>query len=316
MRTFQRIALYGALLALALAGAACGANRESALTQDDAALMKGQAQGDFARVTAEGDALWEKRGDRASLEQALVKWEEATTIATPDLDEDARRKALAEVYTKLTHGYYFLADAHIRFSEGKDAEAVEEEMKAVFNKGITAAEKGLGVYSKEFAQQVRREAAWPDAIKGLDKGATPMLYWYSSNMGKWALLEGFTEILSRKDDIKATMDLVEAQNGEYFYAAPFRYFGVYYTRLPFPGGDPPKSKEYFDKAIAVAPGYLANRVLMAENYATKVGDKDLYRKELEAVLAFDLAQAPELEPENRFEQKKARQLLDQIDDNF
>jgi hypothetical protein len=316
MQVMSRACLALLLLTTVLAVSACGASRETALARSDAELMKAQAQGDFARLAGEGDELWEKRRDRASLEQALAKWEEATTVATPDMDEAARRQALGQVYIKLTHGYYFLADAHIRFSGVEDEEALEDEMKGVFNKGVTAAEKGLAISSPAFAQEVRREAPFAKSIKVLGPEQMPLLYWYSANLGKWALLEGFTEILSRKDDIKVAMDMIEAQSPDYFYGAPLRYFGVYYTKLPFPGGDPPTSKKYFERAMASGPDYLATRVLMAENYATKVDNKKLYKEHLEAVVAFDLAKAPALVPENHFEQLKAKRLLDQIDDNF
>lgn len=316
MSLIRRASLVLLLVAVALGASACGASRETALAKSDAELMKAQAQGDFARVVGEGDALWGKRMDRASLEQALARWEEATTIATPEMDDAARRAALGELYTKLTHGYYFLADAHIRFSGVEDEEALEDEMKSVFNKGVTAAEKGLAISSKDFAQKVRYETPFAEAIKVLGAGEMPLLYWYSANLGKWALLEGFTEILSRKDDIKVAMDMIEAQNPDYFHGAPLRYFGVYYTKLPFPGGDPPTSKKYFDRALASGPDYLATRVLMAENYATKVGDKTLYKEQLDAVVGYDLSKVPDLQPENHFEQLKARLLLEQIDDNF
>jgi tetratricopeptide (TPR) repeat protein len=294
--------------------AACGTSREGTVIDADKVLTA-QAQGDFQKIVAEGDELWKERKDRAKLEQAIAKWEESTTVATPDMSEDQRRKALGDVYQKVSRGYYFLADSHIR-TAGGDPDATDEQMKEVFNKGVLAAEKGLGVYSKEFAQEIRQEKPWPEAIKVLDDGAVPLLYWYATNIGKWALLEGFTEILSRKEDIKAIMDRVEAKDPTYFHGAPMRYFGAYYTKLPFPGGDLPKSEEYFKKAIAADPNYLATRVLFAENYATKMDNKELYREHLEFVLKFDLSQAPDLLPENHFEQIKAKAMLDKIDDTF
>ena len=293
---------------------ACGANRETALVKTDKELMTGTQKGDFVKAIEEGDAAWEGRVDRAKLEAAIAAWEKAATIETPNLSEDERRKALFGVHVKLARAYYFLSDAHIFLSGTSDE--VEEEQMATYNKGVTAAEKAMAIYSPEFAQAVKLEKPMPEAIQLLDKGAVAGMYWYATCVGKWALLAGFAEILSRKDNIKAIMDRVEELDPLYFYGAPYRYFGAYYTKLPFPGGDLDKSKAYFDKAVAAAPEYLATRVLVAQMWATKAEKKDVYKEHLEAVIGYDLDKAPELKPENTFEQKKAQMLLDKTDDNF
>jgi hypothetical protein len=305
-----------ALLILAVVSmTACGAGRESALAMSDAEMLTGKAQGDFQSKVAEGDAAWEGRMERAQLETAIGAWEAATNIATPDLSEDERRAALAQVYSKLSRAYYFLADAHVRLS-AEDEDDVEEDLKRIFEKGATAAELGLGIYSKDYAAAIRYETSIPEAIKVLDNGATPLLYWYATNIGKWALLEGFIEILSRKDNIKAIMDKVEAENPTYLHGAAYRYLGAYYTKLPFPGGDIEKSTAYFKKAIAADSSWLSSRVLYAKMNATKADNKQLFRDQLQLVVDFDLTAAPEIAAENHFEQLKAKRLLANIDDLF
>lgn len=302
------------LLALLLTSAACGANRETALIRSDKELMAGSQQGDFQKANEEGDAAWAERMERPRLEAALASWEKAATIETPNLSEAERRLALYEVYLKLARGYYFLADSHIRLAGEPGSQ--DEAMMDTYNRGVTAAEKALAIYSPDFAKAIQYEKPMPEAIQLIDKGGVGAMYWYATNVGKWALLAGFAEVLSRKDNIKAIMDRVEELDPLYFHAAPYRYFGAYYTKLPFPGGDPPKSRQYFDKAIAASPDYLATRVLLAEMLATKIEDKELYRQQLEFVLAYDAAKVPELLPENTFEQRKAKLLLAEIDDRF
>lgn len=302
------------LLLLAFSALACGANRETALVQSDKELLTGTQQGDFQKAVEEGDAAWAERLDRARLNAAISAWERAAAIETPNLSEDERRRALYDLHIKLARAHYLLADGHIRTSAEPGTQ--DELLMETYNRGVTAAEKALAIYSPEFAKAIQLEKPMPEAIQLVDKGGVGAMYWYATNVGKWALLVGFAEILSRKDNIKAIMDRVEELDPLYFHGAPYRYFGAYYTKLPFPGGDLDKSRQYFDKSITASPDYLATRVLMAELLATKAEDKDLYRKQLELVLAFDLTQNPDLLPENTFEQKKAKQLLDAIDDNF
>lgn len=313
-RTLHLVLLVLAITVGALVSA-CGATRDTALVHSDADLLKATAQGDLQEAVAAGDAAWGQRADRAKLEAAIEAWEHATTLETPALSQQQRRDALYDVYLKLSHAYYFLADGYVRFETG-DEDAREERMMNVYNKGVTASEKGLAIYSPSFAKAIRYDTPIDEAIKTLDKGASKALYWYASNLGKWALLEGFATILSRKDTIKVAMDKVEADVPVYANGGSYRYLGAYYTKLPFPGGDLPKSKSYFDKAINAAPNYLATRVLLAKDWATKAEDKDEFKKQLEFVLAFDLSKAPEIEAENIAEQHKAKDLLAQIDDLF
>lgn len=224
--------------------------------------------------------------------------------------------ALFDVNTRLARAFYFLADAHIRFEPGDDDDVRDDRMKETYNKGLTAAERALVLYSPKFAQAIKEKKPFNEAAKSLDKGAIPAVYWYATNAGKWALLEGFTEILSRKDDIKAMMDRAAELDPNYFYGGPHRYFGAYFTKLPFPGGDLKQSKAHFDKAVSMAPNYLGTRVLIAEMHATKAENKAMFKEQLEFVLKFDVESAPELKAENTFEQRKAKALMANIDDLF
>jgi hypothetical protein len=155
------------------------------------------------------------------------------------------------------------------------------------------------------------------AIKLAPKEAVPAMYWYASNLGKWASTKGFTTVLKYKDDIKATMDHVKALDDTYFYAGPFRYFGAFEARTAgIAGGSLEKSKENFQKAVTMAPNYLGTKVLWAEFLCTKQQDKEMYKKLLDEVLAADAAVDPEILAENKLEQEKAKKLLAKIDDNF
>lgn len=314
----KRVMFFGMMVLVTLMATACATSRDSALSQTDEQLLAGKTQGDFKAAVAEGDALWAERLDQSRLEGAIARWEAASDISTEGLSEEERRAELYDLQLKLTRGYYFMADAHLRLSgDAEEDDALKEKMKVFFNKGVSASEKALAIYSPEFGKAVRHDTPWPEAIKLLDKGGAPALYWYATNMGKWALLEGLGTILSHKDNIKAIMDMIESKDPSYYYGGAFRYFGAYYAKLPsFAGRDMDKSKSYFEKSIDKAPTYLATYVLKAELYATGVEDRDEFKKQIDFVLAFDLDSAPDIRPENEFEQRKARVLLGKMDDLF
>ena len=294
----------------------CGASRESALDKDNLAKI-GQAtqKGDFEAAWAAADAAWEGRVEEAKLREAIALYEKVAAIESPNLSPEERRQKLTELYVRVARGYYFLADSHIRI-KAKDDELNDEMMK-VFDQGIKASEKAIALADPDFAKKVAADpGSWQQSVTSVKDAALPALYWYATNMGKWALLEGLTTILARKDDIKATMDHMIKKDPGYFYGAPHRYFAVYHTKVPIGGGDPAKSKASFEKSLEIAPNYLATRVLMAESLAQLTQDVKMFEEQLNLVLAAADDVAPEISPENTLEKKKAAAMLKKKDDLF
>ena len=143
------------------------------------------------------------------------------------------------------------------------------------------------------------------------------MYWYATNLGKWAASQGFATRLRYKDDIKATMLQVKALDENYFFAAPWRYFGSFEAvTAGLAGGSLEKSEENYKKAVELAPNYLGTKVLWAEFLCVKKQDKATFKKLLEEVIAADPKAEPSVTPENTIEQLKAKKLLAQIDEKF
>jgi Tfp pilus assembly protein PilF len=84
----------------------------------------------------------------------------------------------------------------------------------------------------------------------------------------------------------------------------------------FAGGDLNKSKQQFEKSLKMAPEYQGTKVLMADVYFTKKGDKASFEKVLKEVLASKDDNHPEIGPENALEKKKAEKLLKNMDELF
>lgn len=283
-------------LALAAGLAACGKGRTQTWERTGAATASTTAS---AGITAEGDAFWEKRDEKANVEAALKAWDAALATDPRNLD----------LLVRLSRGTYFLADGYLR--------ADKDAYLAAFEKGVDYAERALVSSSAEFEKKVKDGEAVKDAVSAVGAEGVPALYWYSSNLGKWAKAKGFTTTLGNKDTIKAVMGRCLELDENFFYGGPHRYFGTFYSVAPsFAGGDTTVSKTHFDKSLTIAPNYLATKVLMAENYAPKMQDKELYKKLLEEVLAAPDDGIPELVPESKIEKQKAKELLSQIDEKF
>jgi tetratricopeptide (TPR) repeat protein len=253
-------------------------------------------------VAAEGDAAWAMRSDRAKLEAAIAAWEKALQSKPGD----------PALLVKLARGVYFLADGYLRADPN-----ARDLYLATFEKGTDYAERALVASSPEFKAKVEAGASVKEAVAVVGADGVPALYWYASNLGKWAKAKGFATTLGNKDTIRAVMDKCLALDPTYFFGGPDRYFGVFFAVAPsFAGGDLAKSEDHFKKSLSIAPDCLTTKVLMAENLATKKQDREMYKRLLEEVIAAPGDKIPELVPEMQVEKLKAADLLKAIDEKF
>ena len=290
----MRGVLTAMVLGLGLLTVGCGASRQSGVC---GSMDFPKGSGDAAALIAQGDAAWAGRGDESRLREAITAWQGALAIDPSN----------ADVRVKLSRGHYFLADGYIRFDESK-----KDEMLAHFEQGTNQAEIALAQAYPSYRSKYCARQPFSSALQQLDKGAVPAIYWYATNLGKYALAKSIVAILNEKDRIKAMMGFIKSTDEGFFYNAADRYFGAFYTKIPFPNGDLPKSRGHFEASVAGSPQYLATKVLFAGMNALKAKDKATFQRLLEEVAAFDLQSAPELIPENTIEKKKAAELLEEM----
>ena len=253
-----------------------------------------------ASAASEGDAAWEQRGDKARLVEAITKWEAAFEKAPS-----------AELAHKLARAHYFLGDGFYVL------ENKPEERDAEYQRGLDWATRSLKISAPAFTKAMSDGNKHAEAITLAPKESVPAMYWYATNLGKWAASKGFATRLRYKDDIKATMLHVKALDEMYFYAAPWRYFGSFEAvTAGLAGGSLEKSEANYKKAIELAPHYLGTKVLWADFLCTKKQDKAMFKKLLEEVIAADAKIDPAIEPENTIEQAKAKKLLAEIEEKF
>lgn len=253
------------------------------------------AQSKFQAEVTAGDTAYAARADRAQLEAAIAHYAAATQIKDDDW----------QTYEKLAHAYYVLADGWLFF----DGDAKKPELLATFEKGYTAAQRGLAALSPELEQRLATGVDLKDAVALIDVQGVGLMYWYATNLGKWANNQEITVVLKYKERIFNVMTRVESLDVNYFYGAPLRYFGAYYAIAPsFAGGDLDKSWSYFQRAIEHEPKYLATYNLIAENLAPKKQDEAMFDNAINTVLSAPLDGIPGLEAEAAIEKKKAELL--------
>ncbi len=295
-----------------LSGIGCSAGRqaswEKASTQEQiqsATDTTPNANPDEApkkTIVEKANEAWGKRADRKELEKAIGLWEQATS--TTDIKNP-------HTLTQLSRAYYLLADGYMRIAGENDA------MLNTFEKGISMGERAMMASSQEFAAKVKAGERVEDVVILLPASAQAAIYWYATNLGKFAVAKGFGTILFYKDRIFAVMQRVLSIDETFFHAAPHRYFGAFYAKAPsFAGGDMKKSKEHFEKALSLDDAYLGTKVLYAQYWAVKSEDKALFTSLLNDVKVADPAILPQLIPEQKIEQQKAITLLGQTSELF
>jgi predicted small lipoprotein YifL len=285
--TFRSLALMTTLTL-----AACGGKNPGAYET----LAKAAASANEG-AQAEADALWQQRGDLSKLKQAIAAYE--TLAQANPTDRLAHERA--------TRGWYFLADA---WTDNAD-EQIETYLRAIeWGKRCMA-------INEQFAALVNGGAKEKDAVSALTKEDVPCTYWTASSLGKWAKASGIAKSIKHLGTVKAYVGRVEELEPTFFYHAPARYWGAYYSVIPgFAGRDLDKSATYFEDTLKGSPGYLGSRVLRAENLAVGQQNVKLFDEDLKFVLDFDVTSVPDLEPENTREQVKARKIQAQRSDLF
>lgn len=272
------------------------ANRDAAYDQAPAPSAAPAPAEAAADPRKDADEAFARRDDRAALEKALAGYEALLTAAPASL----------ELHVLLARGYYFLGDAHLR--------ADRDAQEAAYNKAMAWGERCMAL-DAGFKAKVAAGTKPDEAARSLSKEYAGCIYWAAAALGKWASLKGFATRVANKDRIKNWIETVTALEPGYFYGAPDRFWGALYAIMPgFMGKDLVKSEALFTKSLAAAPHYFGTKVLMAERLATEKSDRAMYRRLLEEVIAADPEVDPQIAPENRAEQIKAKELLAQIDE--
>ena len=255
------------------------------------------SESESSSLKSEAMNSWAGRVEQSKLEDALAKFEKLHASNPQDL----------ETLIYLTRGNYFLADSHIQDVEKK---------KKTYELAASYGEKAMAT-NENFKAKVSSGKSTEESLDTLTVKEVPAIYWTAASLGKWAKASGIAAALKYKTRIKAMIERVEKLDADYFFAAPSRYWGGYYSVAPsFAGGDMKKSKEKFEKSLAKAPEYLGTKVLMAEVYYTKEGKKAEFQKVLNEVLSSKEDQHKEIGPENALEKKKAERLLANIEELF
>lgn len=236
------------------------------------------------------EVLWARRDEPDALQEALSLYARAA-----EREPESRWLRI-----RLVRGWVLHASHH----SGPD------ETEAAWEMALGWGESCLSLNSEYAALRQKERESEQSAARALSADDVPCAYWTAQAWEGWLTHQGASTRLLARDAAPAFVERISALEPTYHYSAIARYWGSHYARLPpFAGRDLERSRTHFSHARADSPGFLGTDVEMAQHWAVTAGDQDTFVALLEGVLAADLDGAPDVRPENRVAQDRARELL-------
>ena len=242
----------------------------------------------------QGKLYWEQRSDSSS----IIKADHFLSLANNRRPEDFE---LSVLYSRVMYFRALFIEKDITLRD------------SLFSRGANVAKHSV-ISHKEF--QSIYETAQGDssfrllsALANTPRALVPGLFWWATNQVWYLNSKPAMERLNSREILEVIMHRIISLEPDYFYGGPYRFFGLFYTRIP--GVELIQSKTYFEQALANHPEYMGNAVQMSEFYNQKAGNRDQFHTQLKFVISKNPTTDPEILPENLFYQDRARSLLEQ-----
>jgi len=158
-----------------------------------------------------------------------------------------------------------------------------------------------------------------EGLKNLGKKDASYLFWGASCWANWIRLNlDSMEALAELPRVEWMMRRVLEIDEGFYYGGPHLFMGIWFASRPKAfGGDLKRAQEHFLKALELGEGkFLMAYVYYANHYARQAFDKDLFISILQKVLETPADISPDLILLNTVAKKKARELLDRVEEYF
>jgi tetratricopeptide (TPR) repeat protein len=161
--------------------------------------------------------------------------------------------------------------------------------------------------------------AFEEALNRLGKDDVPYMFWTATCWGSWIRLNlGSMAAVAELPRVEALMKRVLVLDEEFYFGGPHLFMGIWFASRPkIAGGDLNRAQHHFQKALEFSQGkFLMTQVYYADHYARKTFDRELFVATLQRVLKTPVDKIPQLTLLNTVAHKKAKELIEQVDDYF
>ena len=243
--------------------------------------------------------LWQQRSDTKSVKKANY-------ILGLANDVEKNNKDIVNIYSQSL------------FFQGMFLEYDKIKKDSLFLKGAEVAKYSIlndSLFKTNFNETIGDDDfKMLSALSVAPKELVPGMYWWATNKLWYLNNKPAIERINHRELLEVIMHRIIALEPDYLYGGPYRFFGIFYSRIP--GVEITQSKSYFEKAISSYPNYFGNKVQMSEFYHQKAENKNLFQNQLNSIINIEPTIDPEIIPENVFYQKRAVLLLNQKETLF
>ena len=250
-------------------------------------------------LIAQAKMLWEQRSDSAAVKNA-------NHFLGLAYDVDQNNPEILSLYSKSL------------FFQGMFLEKDNKTKDSLFLKGSEISKTAV-LSDLAFKQKLNNSIGDSSfkiisSLSEAPKELVPVMYWWATNKLWYLINKAAIERINHRELLEVIMHRVISLEPEYDQGGAYRFFGVFYSRIP--GVELNQSKVYFEKAITSTENYFGNKVQKSEFYYQKAEDKSSFLTLLQSVINLDASIYPEIMAENMFYQERAKLLLKQQDTLF
>ncbi len=232
--------------------------------------------------------------------------------------------------------YLMLIDGMLRsYPENRDLLLAGAQAYASYASVLEEDEQDRAAYLSERAKQYALKAleltppfkgvlgkpleVFQERLEQTEKKHVPTLFWVGNIWGSWiaAGSEG-PAAMADLPWVEALMDRALRLDPAFYYGGSHLFKAILLSARPEQfGGNLKKAEEHFKKAMDYGQGkFLMTHVYYAEYYARQTLNRDLFVSTLKRVLETSPQIEPDLTLSNTIAQRKARKLLDRVDEFF
>ena len=155
-------------------------------------------------------------------------------------------------------------------------------------------------------------ASFREAVHTFDRKDVPAIFWTAMSWGSYVNITR-TDVAGLADmsKVQALIEFVAEKDPQFYHGSAYLFLATIEGSTPRAlGGHPEKSKELFDKGMAVNGGkFLMTQLYYAKTYAVAIQDQPLFESLLKQIEDASPDVLPEARLANLIAKQKARRLL-------
>lgn len=224
-------------------------------------------------------------------------------------------------FTRYAYGFLEekieIADVQYNF---KEKERLIDRAVDFYERGKNYGLRLMDKYRNGFSNFAKQDLGqFAVELEKLKEEHVPALFWTAFSWGCIVnLKQSEPARLAELSRVELMMERVLELDERFFFGGAHLFYGTYYGIRPeMLGGNPERSKTHLERAMKITEGkFLMSKFLLAKCYAIQTQNKELFERTLKEILEASPDLYPEQRLANELAKRRARHLLDRVDDLF